>query len=610
MNAQSSDEAQLRDAGDPFASIRHSRTMLVACLLALHLAVWSPPASYWPSPLLLIHLGLFLLWQPFWPEAGYGRGKGLLIVLSVCLLIGMLGWWLLPAWLLLAIAYVGGGAPRERRERLVYILILLTLIPDLLIGCLPRLAGSPVAGIEAGRYILLLPLFAITAAPPFRGQPDQRQVLLNPPQGLLLALLTGLSGGGGLLLVRYADIPYLLAVFWMLLGLSTLLIVLSRLLPPTPQGGRLTRLWAYSLLRLGPPLEQWLAQLSQLVQTPCQPEDFLDRALDRLAELPGIAGADWRAGRHRGRRGATTPHELRVLTGELAVSVYAQAPVSGPLALHCRLFVQLVRHFYSVKKRERQLAQQAHLQAVHETGARLTHEIKNMVQSLQTILSLYREPRKRDDPELRAALDRQLASLTTRLRLSLEKLSAPGGETETTPAALGHWWPALQDRYAAEPVVFQGQEAWPDGAVPAELFDTVADNLLENARQKRLSHKGLRVRVRLQASDGQARLTVCDDGPPLPPSLTRRLFAEPAESRYGLGIGLYQCARMAERLGYSLLLQDNRQRRVCLELQGPLLPKPDPAAEPAAPAARLEPRERNGDTAAPVSAPAGAGEKR
>ena len=38
-------------------------------------------------------------------------------------------------------------------------------------------------------------------------------------------------------------------------------------------------------------------------------------------------------------------------------------------------------HFYIAKIREKTLTQQTHLKAIYETGARITHDIKNLLQS-------------------------------------------------------------------------------------------------------------------------------------------------------------------------------------------------------------------------------------
>ena len=57
------------------------------------------------------------------------------------------------------------------------------------------------------------------------------------------------------------------------------------------------------------------------------------------------------------------------------------------LQWHLRLLAQLLGEFYLAKRREAKLRETSYLQAVHETGARTTHDIKNLLQSLNVLCS-------------------------------------------------------------------------------------------------------------------------------------------------------------------------------------------------------------------------------
>ncbi len=50
-----------------------------------------------------------------------------------------------------------------------------------------------------------------------------------------------------------------------------------------------------------------------------------------------------------------------------------------------KLLVQLLGEFYESKRREEQMHSAAYMRAVYETGARLTHDIKNLLQSLSVL---------------------------------------------------------------------------------------------------------------------------------------------------------------------------------------------------------------------------------
>jgi C4-dicarboxylate-specific signal transduction histidine kinase len=98
--------------------------------------------------------------------------------------------------------------------------------------------------------------------------------------------------------------------------------------------------------------------------------------------------------------------------------------------------------------------------------------------------------------------------------------------------------------------------------LPGALFDSVAENLLQNALAKRQREPGLSISV---AFDG-VTLSVTDDGSAIAPALADGLLREPVLSNDGLGIGLYHAARQADALGYRLALAESRPGRVTFAL--------------------------------------------
>jgi len=57
-----------------------------------------------------------------------------------------------------------------------------------------------------------------------------------------------------------------------------------------------------------------------------------------------------------------------------------------------------------------------------------------------------------------------------------------------------------------------------------------------------------------------------DSGHAVPADVAVALLRAPVRSSTGLGIGLYQAARLAEKGGYRLSLADNRDGAVCFAL--------------------------------------------
>jgi len=101
--------------------------------------------------------------------------------------------------------------------------------------------------------------------------------------------------------------------------------------------------------------------------------------------------------------------------------------------------------------------------------------------------------------------------------------------------------------------------------LPLELFDSVAENLLQNAIAKSQQHADIRISVEF-AADGGGTLRVFDSGNAVPQSTAAKLLAAPVPSQNGFGIGLYHSARQAEQLGYRLELVENRNGAVCFQL--------------------------------------------
>jgi signal transduction histidine kinase len=88
--------------------------------------------------------------------------------------------------------------------------------------------------------------------------------------------------------------------------------------------------------------------------------------------------------------------------------------------------------------------------------------------------------------------------------------------------------------------------------------------LIDNARNKRLREPDITVQVSLRLRP--LSLSVCDSGSAIPAEVASRLLHTVVKSEDGFGIGLFQAARWAEQSGFRLLLQENREGRVCFEL--------------------------------------------
>jgi signal transduction histidine kinase len=320
------------------------------------------------------------------------------------------------------------------------------------------------------------------------------------------------------------------------------------------------------LFSIGLPLEKWLHFLAELLQLEARPERFLSEAVGALARLPWVAGAAWQAGETRAEQGERSTHVVEFSNSALKLEIFSRYRMSPALHWHLHLLGELLGEFYVAKLREEKLRQASYLQAVHETGARMTHDIKNLLQSLNVLCSVAVREDNRDSPQLHALLRRQLPVIAQRLSETLEKLQRPQDTAESYVPAEG-WWEALVRQYRGEGVEFDHPRLARNARLPRTLFDTVADNLIRNALAKRAAEPGTAVRVSVEC-DSRAILRVCDSGTAVAQALVPELLRSPVPSQ-GLGIGLYQAARLAEASGYKLELEANEDGRVCFALVGP-----------------------------------------
>jgi len=286
--------------------------------------------------------------------------------------------------------------------------------------------------------------------------------------------------------------------------------------------------------------------------------------------LPGVNGGQWIVGAAKGEFGDQQGHRSRFTHGGLAVELVTRISPSPALRWHYDLVVRLLAEFYQGKWHARELQRLSYIEAIHETGARLTHDVKNLLQSLETLCVAATEAGETPSARFGELLRRQLPEISSRLRQTLNKLVAPGKQLQPAelPQMATAWLASLENRYAdAETtIVGKGDLAVCRLAAPA-LFYSVAENLLQNIAAKRRRQPGIKARLRLICQHGKAVLEVCDDGAAIPEGMARKLLHERIASEDGLGIGLYQCARQAEQAGYRLSLVSNSAGHVCFRLE-------------------------------------------
>ena len=550
-------------------SQRHWRFVVVAMLLLLHVAAVRGVADGWARSLLLAHLGLFLLWQPFLRgQYQVTAGQSLLIVVAAAGVVLWLDWWLLALWVVTLAGIVGGKVYQQnaRWQRRFHLLILVYLLALLAVVILPEIAPRQEISEESrlvAQYGLPLILLVAALLPTEPEAPDAPQVI-DFFYSVFVMLVLGIVILGSFTFMTLGRTPYLQALTYTVFVIAAMVLVIGLAWDPRTGYAGLNVFVSRYLFSIGLPVEKWLYILAELSQVEVRPERFLAESVAALMRLQWIAGIEWRGAHGQGTAGEKTAHRVEFDNSELALTLHSRYRTSPALHWHLNLLGQLLGEFYIAKLREQKLKQQSYLEAVHETGARMTHDVKNLLQSLNALCAVAAREPEGDSAQLQALIRRQLPVIARRLGDTLDRLQQPNSQTEPTMPA-DEWWESLALQYRDKQVEFAAEGLRPGVRVPHGLFGSVADNLLQNALAKRGADAAVRVRVNLACADG-AELRVCDSGHAVPPELATSLLRAPVRSQSGLGIGLYQAARQAEAGGYLLELKENRDGEVCFAL--------------------------------------------
>ncbi|MFA7293157.1 MAG: ATP-binding protein [Rhodocyclaceae bacterium] len=554
--------------------VARQRGLLILLLGLLHLAMLAGAGDRLGLVWWLVDVGLFMLWQPF-VRSEQRLGVSALSSFALLLLAGVSGYgpWLLLLWATFLIALVGGRVlfVEHRGTRLFYLLAFAYLLAAILLYLVPQVVPGP----DTERQLLgklfvwsapaVLLVMALLPIRDWAGRAAAGPV--DFVYSLFVFLLVAVLVLGSVAFMVIRKTGYVESLLSTVLVMGVMLLLLGWAWNPRPGFGGVGVFFSRYLLTVGLPFEQWLHRLTEVAGQERDPGVFLDRVLQQMMELPWVVGGEWAAGGEReeqGRFGSTAPFSQEFSILSLRLQLYTRHRLSPALIWHFRLLIQLVAEYHMAKLRERELEQMSYLRAVYETGARLTHDVKNLLQALNNLCYLAQSLDESRAAEIQPLMQRQLPVIVQRLEQTLEKLRRPRGGVGPLLAA-ETWWSGLRQRFELQGVRFEADRCLSDATVPTALFDSVADNLVQNALDKRAQSPGLAIAVRLQA--GGELLSVSDDGAPLPEGLAGALFNAPVASESGLGIGLYHAARQAEELGYELRLAENRAGEVRFELR-------------------------------------------
>ena len=552
---------------------RYWRFLFVAMLALLHLTAMRGVEDFWARALMVAHFGLFIMWQPFMRGEQSLTSVQVFVIALVCVLAMFFwNWWLMLFWLCMLAGLIGGKVFQfqARWQRYFHLTVLLYLVSLLLIWVFPQLLPEFKQTPELtdfAQYGLPL-LFLVMLFLPAQAESGETPQVVDFFYSAFLFMIIALLVLGSFAFMTLGKASYPVALTYSLLLLAGILLLLGLTWNPRAGFAGLGMLFSRYLLSVGLPFEQWLYFLAELSQAEAQPERFLRQACAGLGKLPWVSGGAWRSSVYSGEFGQPSRNTVEYADRELHLRVYTQYNLSPALTWHFHLLGQMLGEFYTAKLREQKLQQQSYVQAVHETGARMTHDVKNLLQSLNVLCAAAEKEADRSD-ELQSLIRRQLPVITQRLQQTLDKLREPPiSETSRTVQARS-WWAGLQHSYAGQGIAFVDGGIGEQALVPEELFDRAADNLIQNALAKRRLQGDFTISVHLDCTDA-VRLEVRDGGRAMAPQVAAELLRGPVPSDSGLGIGLYQVARHAEVCGYTLALAHNADGQVSFVLAGPL----------------------------------------
>ena len=314
-------------------------------------------------------------------------------------------------------------------------------------------------------------------------------------------------------------------------------------------------------------IEKWLSEQFQLAEVKLvmnggDPTDLGQPASDDLFE---IKSSGHLAGMLRVKRHGA------MLSGETAAALeFLCEQLPGALDL-CRLIEEKLLL-------ERELAERERLAALGQMAASISHNLKNPLGSMKTILQVQLE-----NPEMPESLRgetkmilEEIGRLSTKLN-QLLKFSRPAVLGEGRPARCN------ASEVAREVVGVLHPEADRKGvalelhpaattlnvAINTESLNDILTNLVVNAMDA--APRGGRVQVEVSRKDGNALLTVEDDGQGVPPELREKILQPFFTTKtQGTGLGLAIVARRASdaggRLEFESPLKNGRGTRFYVTL--------------------------------------------
>ena len=539
---------------------------MASTLLVYHAIIWSPsdPILQFSMPFILY--GLFLLWQPLWNKESSVNKLPTLVIAPVFALIT----YFFPGESLVFFGLILSGLIGSRLlshstfhafDLLALIIIILEMVVGVVPGAFPQIElPNQFAGYMQPIIIVLILLFYFA---PNYDDKKQGSNQIDLMHGLLTSTLIFIVLLGGIVINLLYGVDYIDGLLLTVFIVSTLTIGISWFWNPGVGFSGIGVLMNRYAMTIGGPFEAWINTLTTLIEEHyLSPAEYLEAACEHLVENDWLNAIQWNFRNYKVTVGEKIGTKLDYNLSEKAkVQVYFKSHPGTALEQHTILLVRMAYQFYLSKLNQEKVRTHEHFSTIHHTGARLTHDVKNILQSIKTSLNILNM--NQDSQKHQKLLRSNLTQISARLENTLNRLKAPELDAEIKLVDCSQWVTKLEIEHRSNSRIVIQREIGNNIPLPIDLFDSVIDNLINNALRKPSAKQ---IVVRLFSSSEIILLSVCDDGIAVDKSIENNLFKQPVSSGTGMGIGLYQAAIMAHTFGFELELSQNELGKVCFNL--------------------------------------------
>jgi signal transduction histidine kinase len=546
--------------------LQFGQQILATILLLYHVLIWAVDDPLLKFALTFILYGLFLLWQPLWSkEVRINKTPVGLVTVAFVLLAYRFPNESLVFFGLILSGLIGSRLLGQTTFRSFDLLALLILTLEMAVGLIPTTFAQielPTLFTEIMQALILVPVVLFYLAPnPDHQKASRSQVDLV--HGLLAATLVGVVLLGGIVINLLYGVDYIDGLLLTVFIVATLTMGISWFWNPGVGHSGIGVLWNRYAMTIGGPFETWINTLTTLIEERyLTPNEFLEAACQQLVENDWLNAIQWNFKNFKIKAGDKTGPRLdHRLDEKTAVVLYFKADPGTALELHTILLIRMAYQFYLAKLNQEKMRAQEHFATIHHTGARLTHDIKNILQSIKTSIDIL--DTDNDNTQSQKLLQANLTQIGSRLESTLDKLRAPKLNTRINLVDCNKWIKRVSKQHHANRRLNFHGDIENNATLPVDLFDSVTENLINNA----LNKPGVtQIDVRLLSTRDIVVLSICDDGAEIEPEIENSLFMQPVSSGSGMGIGLYQSAIMAHAFNYELELSQNETGRVCFNL--------------------------------------------